>query len=708
MTSVDKLSIKKNHALNKYRGILVAVTLFLIFDLAVLVLNLYTSSSLNNDAVSINLAGRQRMLSQRTTKTLLTMQVDATQGQFNDKNISELKKVTSLFDETLNGFKSGGMVTGGDDKPIYLERVKDSAEIQSVDEALAIWQPYKKLLSPVLASKVVDALSLDAATVYARENNLKLLKLMNDLTTHLEKSTKAKASKLQLIQTVALVLSLLLFANIVFNAMRKLRAADRETEKAQRETTEILNTVKEGLFLLDPNLSVGSQFSTSMTKILQQPLTANMPFMPILEGLVAPDIYQSTQNYITLLFGNKVKENLVLSLNPLMQVPVQSKKDEVPRYLSFQFNRVVEDKQVIHLLVTVQDVTEQVTQSEELEKLRGQAGINLSFLEKLLQADAFQLQHFLHNAHRGLASLNELLAHADKRTENHEDLANQSMRIIHAIKGEAAAVGITAIEHQAHQFEENLVLLKKKEVWESQDILSLPVTLNTIMAQLAEVEAIVKVIYPHDGTKTAKNPPSLSANLCNNLTKLAEQVSNNQHKQVRLQLDLALLDEIDAQIVSKLEQLCIQLVRNGICHGIEASEARLAKGKPSQGVIAILAEADADNSICLSVRDDGQGIVPSRIRDAMLASGQYERAAVDAMTDKEIVKKLFEPGFSTANTTDQDAGRGIGMDMVQVLSNEMGAMMKLDTKPDVFTMFTFKIAQTTGFSMELNAPGSAV
>lgn len=86
---------------------------------------------------------------------------------------------------------------------------------------------------------MVDEYTLDAATTYARNNNLALLKLMNDLTTTLENSTKAKANKLQLIQTIGLILSLILFANIVFNALRKLRASDGEIEKAQRETTEI-------------------------------------------------------------------------------------------------------------------------------------------------------------------------------------------------------------------------------------------------------------------------------------------------------------------------------------------------------------------------------------------------------------------------------------------------------------------------------------
>lgn len=695
--------------LNKYRGIILAVSLFLIFNLAVLGLNFYTSSTLDSDAVSINLSGRQRMLSQRTAKVLLSIQVDAAQGRFDAKNTEELKKVSALFDTTLNGFKTGGTVTGGDEKSVLLQKVSSDAAIKAVDAALLIWQPYKQLLQPVIQSSVVDEVTLDIATDYARANNLKLLKLMNDLTTQLEQNTKAKAGKLQLIQTIALVLSLLLFANIVFNALRKLRSADGEIEKAQRETAEILNTVKEGLFLLDPELNVGSQFSSSIGKILQHEISASMPFMPILEQLVSTGIYTSAKDYITLLFGNKVKENLMLSLNPLTQVKVQAKTDAEPRYLSFQFNRVVEDKRVLHLLVTVQDVTEQVTQAEELAALKGQSGINLELLKKLLQADTYQLQDFLSHAHGSLESLNGILANADKRAANHADLANQCFRIIHAIKGEAAAMGLVAIETLAHEFEEHLVTLRKKNAWDAQEILSLPVMLSGMLEQIRQIETISTVMQAHhQANNSAAKPPSISASVGNNLQRLAAQVSQSQNKKVQLKLELELLDQMDTKTVHQLQQIGIQLIRNGICHGIESPDIRLAKGKAAHGEIAISTRMNQEGAIDFSVRDDGQGIVPSRIRTAMLASGNYPADVVNQLTDKEIVGKLFEPGFSTAASSDQDAGRGVGMDLVQSLIHEIGGELKIDTKADVFTQFAFRIARHAKPSINLNAAEAVV
>jgi HPt (histidine-containing phosphotransfer) domain-containing protein len=695
--------------LNKYRGIILAVTLFLVFNLAVLGLNFYTSSTLDGDAVSINLSGRQRMLSQRTAKVLLSIQVDAAQGKFDAKNTEELKKVSALFDTTLNSFKTGGIVVGGNEKPVFLPKVTDIDSIKAVDEALLIWQPYKKLLESVIQSRVIDEVRLDLATDYARENNLKLLKLMNNLTTQLEQNTKTKASNLQLIQTIALVLSLLLFANIVFNALRKLRAADGEIEKAQRETTEILNTVKEGLFLLDHELAVGSQISRSIEQILQHEVSANMPFMPILQQLVSDEIYTSSKDYIQLLFGNKVKESLMLSLNPLSQVKVQTKDDAAPRYLSFQFNRVVENKQVLHLLVTVQDVTEQVTQAEELTKLKGQSNINLELLKALLQADAFQLRQFLNHAHSNLAVINEILANADKRAATHTDMVNQCFRIIHAIKGEAAAIGLQAIQVLAHQFEEHLVFLRKKNEWDAQEILSLPVMLSAMLEQIMQIEMITDFMQAHhQANNNPETPPSISASVGNNLKRLAEQVNQSQNKNVQLNLELALLDQMDTKTVHQLQQIGIQLIRNGICHGIESADTRLAKGKPSHGEISITTRMNQEGIIDFIVRDDGQGIVPNRIRAAMLKSGRYSSDIVYQLSDKEIVAKLFEPGFSTANGADQDAGRGVGMDLVQSLINEIGGELKIDTKADVFTQFSFRISKHAKPSINLNATEAVI
>jgi chemotaxis protein histidine kinase CheA len=270
-------------------------------------------------------------------------------------------------------------------------------------------------------------------------------------------------------------------------------------------------------------------------------------------------------------------------------------------------------------------------------------------------------------------------------------------------------MGLDAIETLAHQFEEHLVTLRKKNEWDAQEILSLPVMLSGMLEQIRQIETISNVMQAHhQANNSAAKPPSISTSVGNNLQRLAEQVSQSQNKKVQLKLELGLLDEMDTKTVHQLQQIGIQLIRNGICHGIENSDIRLAKGKTSHGEISIATRMNAEGVIDFIVRDDGQGIVPSRIRAAMLASGRYATDIVNQLTDKEIVGKLFEPGFSTASSTDKDAGRGVGMDLVQSLINEIGGDLKIDTKADVFTQFAFRISKHAQPSINLNATEAVV
>ena len=745
---INKKSPQKSAS--KYSGIIIAISLFLIFNLSVLALNYYTAAGVEGDAVSINLSGRQRMLSQRTAKILLGMQYDAAQARFEAKNVAELNKVVGLFDTTLIGFRDGGMVTGGNEKPVFLKAVTTAQEKQMVADAIAIWQPYKALVEPLMANVIPADNTLDLATDYARANNLTLLKLMNDLTTSLEISAKAKSAKLQLIQTIALVLSLIFFANIVFNALRKLRASDNALEKTQRENAEILSTVKEGLFLLDSDLNIGSQFSNSLSKVLQKPITPNMPFMPILEGMTSPETYQSAQDYITLLFGSRVKENLVMSLNPLSEVKVISLNGEKPLYLSFQFNRVVEDKVVLHLLVTVQDVTEQITQAQELLQIKGQSSINVDMLHNLLENNQLQIDEFLKSTDSTLTKINELLAAGNQRGSSPKELINQCFRGIHSIKGEAATLGMVSIETSAHIFEKHLVEMRDKARFEQTDILSLPIKLTDLFKQVAEIRTTYHLLNQFVAPVSAKpimaqslpvivaTAPALSTQALNansaflatqtidpaqvaratitenaaqhfarNMQALAERVGSNQQKQVQVKCNVALLNILDAQLVHDLQQVSIQLVRNAIVHGIEPAEVRTTHGKNSTGLITIECKTTQQDGMVFSIKDDGQGIVPAQIKASLLATNRYSQAAIDSMSDEALVSQLFEPGFSTAVTSTVDAGHGVGLDIVQTSVKEFGGELSTRSVVGAYTEFVINLPMPALNAGLMNADKSA-
>ena len=84
-------------ALGKYREIVIAVAFFLLFDLAVLVLNFYVSFQIGEDAVAINLAGRERMLTQRLSKVLFSWELAVTtSGEVPADLVKELQTAAQL------------------------------------------------------------------------------------------------------------------------------------------------------------------------------------------------------------------------------------------------------------------------------------------------------------------------------------------------------------------------------------------------------------------------------------------------------------------------------------------------------------------------------------------------------------------------------------------------------------------------------------
>jgi two-component system chemotaxis sensor kinase CheA len=120
--------------------------------------------------------------------------------------------------------------------------------------------------------------------------------------------------------------------------------------------------------------------------------------------------------------------------------------------------------------------------------------------------------------------------------------------------------------------------------------------------------------------------------------------------------------ELDKTVVEKIGDPLMHLVRNAIDHGIEAPDARRARGKPATGTISLNAYHDSGN-IVIEVSDDGGGLHRDRIQAKAVERGLLEPGR--SMSDGEIYDLIFQPGFSTAEQVTNLSGRGVGMDVVK-------------------------------------------
>jgi two-component system, chemotaxis family, sensor kinase CheA len=676
----------------KYREIIFAVALFLLFDLGVLVLNFYTSFQIAEDAVGINLSGRQRMLSQRTAKALLAVEAAKLKGLPQGQSLDELQLATKLFDQSLKGFQNGGTVPGGDGKPVFLNAATGPVAAEILTKAQTIWTPYQEVLAPVLAGKATDT-ELQTAVDYAKANNLKLLGVMNELTTALEAVASKRANTLRMVQTVGIALALLNFAFILFKFLRRLRTSDAEIEAVSEENREILTSVREGLFLLTPDMQLGSQLSKSAHALFGRPLQPGQNFFEILQPLVSDKVLGEAHDYIDLLFAPHVKEQLVQGINPLSEVKATVKNrldQDSTRYLSFHFNRVQGAGKVRHLLVTVQDISQKVELEERLHNERQRSQKEFSMLLKAFETDPATMRSFVERTEASLLEINDLLRSTSSVSSETQVLkaVDGAFRRIHAIKGDAASLGLDVLASLAHQFESELQKLKDGGQATGDTLLSLPLPLEDLLNKVGAFKAI-SARKTHSGeSANSISPDAFNAAL----KKLAHDVSHDCKKSVHVSVSMGNLQDLPAHKINQIRDITIQLVRNAVVHGVEDPKQRAALGKNATGQLQVSLSREESGEWQLSVRDDGAGLDAKQIRQKLMYLNWYTPAQLESFSDKQIISHIFKPGFSTANAAGQHAGRGVGLDVVQSHVQSMGARLLLSTVPNQYTDFKVRFS----------------
>jgi|GEM_PF-231459 len=749
----------KRSIFSKYRKIIFAVILFMVADAIVIGINFYNTFKSNESAVSINLSGRQRMMSQRMTKALLIM--DRALEEENEESLKialrELTLTVRRFDRTLMGFRDGAMVTGGDDNPVFLTQVDTDASRQFVEDAYEIWSPYLSLLKPLLNSdresfldeafkqKLTDQkqleeakrkfkaeeaftddefekklefirnnpdefrASLTAAATFALgknakhkepQNNRAVLKLMNDLTTDLEQVANKRAATLRIVLIVGILFALVNFGYTVVVSIRDLVRGDQLLAQARQETVEILSTVREGLFLLDKDKKIGTQFSSSLPDILRRDIVPGADFLPHLEAIAPRNIYEAAMDYIDLLLGDRVKEALVTSLNPLTNVPVlvtDQRGNTQTRYLSFFFNRVVAEELISHLLVTVQDVTDKVVLTQQVEQAKNQAKIEVETLLRLASSDFESLQQFIGNVGNSLAQINEKMSTPHDEARERLHTLNHVMRIVHSIKGEAAALGIDVLESYAHECEKEMVTMRESEETLGGDqMLRVAVLLEGFFQRHSSLAQIVSRL----GNALGKTRPSADADnwvaqkhpFADHITALAQRIAADHGKQIEVSCQFERFFSLPKATAKELQDISIQLVRNSLTHGIEKPDQRVASNKPPTGALSLWCEYLGHGQYTFTVRDDGCGIVPERLREHFVRKNLMSADEAADMSDVEIANRIFQPGISTAETVDQDSGHGIGLDAVLEKVKNMGGHMLVKSRPDQFTEFNIQFS----------------
>ena len=319
-----------------------------------------------------------------------------------------------------------------------------------------------------------------------------------------------------------------------------------------------------------------------------------------------------------------------------------------------------------------------VSLGQMLEKLQAlsENGVQMQSQDKVLQARRFELEDLINI--QGLANQDTRLklVNGDDELSDFDSLElDEYNELYGATHGYIEAVADTRVISQAIS----------EDVGELETLFVQQQRLNRALQDMVMDTRMVTV-----STITAR------------LQRAVRQAARMTGKDVELEIigeDL----NIDGDVLAKLTDPLMHLLRNAVDHGIEDEEQRFEKGKDVQGLVT-LNFAQTGNHIIVSCSDDGVGLDYERIKSKAIEKGLIENQDID---DQAIARLILQPGFTTRDDATQVSGRGVGMDVVNDAVIKLKGNLHIDRNAVAGTLIEMRIPITllTNHSVLITAGG---
>ena len=434
----------------------------------------------------------------------------------------------------------------------------------------------------------------------------------------------------------------------------------------------VFENIQQGIFLLDKEFKISKFHSRAMKEIFNNDRIAGENFANFMRPLILPRELEALEMFMRHLFNEDMDEEVVNQLNPIDQVKIHTEQNGIvaTKYIRVEFTRIFRKDKIQNIMVSVSDETESILLQQHLSEAEKKKQQETERVLSILKIDPSILRGFLHNSRKMLKSISERY----EKNENDEygELLSFTFDIIHNLKGNAVVIGMELMANKFHEIEDSITALQSKEV-RGKDFLAVLYEVDEADRMIAEIaEMLYKIIniykkFPAEGDSVS------NIMVIDSLERGAELIAKEEGKSVNLtfdNIDNVILPEV---YIEPFKDIMIQLIRNSVVHGIEAPSVRMSEGKVIMGEI-LIELSRSDDEMFIRYKDDGRGLDIERIKTQAVAKGVVTDTDLKKMEDFEIEGLIFHEGFSTADKSDSNAGRGQGMHLVKnIIEKNKGA-----------------------------------
>ncbi|HVR99900.1 MAG TPA: HAMP domain-containing protein [Thermoanaerobaculia bacterium] len=483
-----------------------------------------------------------------------------------------------------------------------------------------------------------------------------------------------------------------------------MKQANIELGRSLGLTDTIMGAVREGLFLLTPELAIEAKYSAATRQIFGQEELAGADFLDLIRQITPERTHALTARFLRLLFNPAKTDSVIAKVNPLKEVEASfsSRSGRLEqKFLTFTFERIREGGEIRHAMVTVADVTPRVLLAQQLRQSQQRMERQAELLLSVMHVEPQMLREFIEDAHTELETINALLREGRSavlsipdRNTYYRHLVDDIFKNVHTIKGTAAMLRIDYFAAAANRFEEKLAALRDRTVLDGSDFVPIVLELSEMVDSLGEIRDVLARFAETQRSLKATSGASDTEVLSALVTRFVDDLAEKSGKKVVVAFhalgDLA----IPFKYKSALRNVMAQLARNSVVHGIETPAERQAAGKPEEGHILVAARQNNGN-LELLFKDDGRGIDYKQVIERVQELAKSEPSILEPLIDREqnrwktdaLDQMIFHPGFTTADQATEDAGRGVGMSAVRDALARLDGRISLRQKRGQFCEF---------------------
>ena len=479
----------------------------------------------------------------------------------------------------------------------------------------------------------------------------------------------------------------ILAAMVVFITSSRITQRARFLQQDLERATTMQDNLKYGLFLMDEKLVIQGAYSKALEKILSVSDLQGKSFTELLSSSIKDSELKGLADYFEMIFKHSFDAEMLESINPIDAFTYISTETGEIKNLKASFAFAEWGRGAAYIVGTLEDITAEKELQKQLLEAESQKDREMQSLFQVIQLDPRVLSDFIEDSEYEFNQINEML----KNKKNyHREVLVEMFQSIHAIKSNALILNLDNFGGKLHKLESSIKNLQeiRGDAVSFDDFLGLILELNEVMKEKDQLKTAISKIENFKNLSGRDNIQEQYV-LVETLTQVCKKAQSASDKKARLVVEG--IDNIVLEYGPRrlIKEILTQLVRNAIYHGIESPRERREQGKEPEGDIR-LSIRRRDNEIIINLTDNGRGIDFNHVRKKALANKLFDNPS-EANEKSNLLRALFMPGFSTLETADLHAGRGVGLSLVKDRIKQIHGNIKVTTTWGKGTTFTVNI-----------------